>query len=111
MTHLIDARALLDTFDDTDPRMPQIVFSLLRVYLDQGPFEFDATALAKRLSELNLAARVNAEQLASLQPQIERFFEQTPDGWSPRVGVLALDHDTAMSLAEHIPGEQLSRLT
>lgn len=42
MPHLIDARPLIDTFAQTDPRMPTLVFALLDVYLDQGPFEFDA---------------------------------------------------------------------
>jgi len=111
MTHLIDAEALLDTFEDTDPRMPQIVFALLRVYLDHGPFEFDATALSERLSNLNIAARVNAEQLASMQPQIERFFESTNDGWVPRIGVLAVERDSTAPPAGNMPGEQLSRLT
>lgn len=89
MTHYIDASRLIDAFAETDPRMPLLVFSLLSFYLDEGPFEFHATALADRLSELNLKARINPEELASLQPDLERFFEPTPSGWAPRSDVLA----------------------
>jgi len=88
MTYQLDAKTLIDTFAETDPRMPLLVFSLLSIYLDEGPFIFDAAALAERLSTLNLKARVNPEELASLQGDLERFFEPRPDGWVPRDGVL-----------------------
>lgn len=90
MTHLIDARRLIDTFADTDPRMPALVFTLLGVYLDEGPFAFDATALSERLSTTN-QAHLNPEIIAALQPDLERYFEPTPQGWIPRRGVLLHD--------------------
>jgi hypothetical protein len=89
MPHLIAAEPLIDTFADTDPRMPLLVFSLLSVYLEQGPFEFDATALAERLAGHKLEPRLNPEVIASLQPDLERFFQPTQQGWIPRQGVLA----------------------
>jgi|GEM_PF-3458551 len=110
MTHLVDAYALLDTFEDLDPHMPQVVFALLRVYRDHGPFEFDATALANRLSHTNSSSRLNAEKLAALQPQLEKFFEPTAQGWVPRAGVLAVSHEGQTPYAEDT-GERLSRLT
>lgn len=88
MPHLIAAEPLIDTFAETDPRMPLLVFSLLSVYLDQGPFEFDATSLADRLAGWKLTPRLNPEVIASLQPDLERFFEPTEQGWIPRAGVL-----------------------
>jgi len=98
MPHLIDARALIDTLADSDPRVPLLVFALLDVYLDQGPFEFDASALAERLAGHKLEPRLNPEVIASLQPELERFFEPTADGWMPRLGVL-----------EYAPGETATR--
>ncbi|HET9231741.1 MAG TPA: hypothetical protein VFO00_10670 [Vitreimonas sp.] len=89
MPHLIDAEPLIETFAETDPRMPLLVFSLLSVYLDRGPFEFDASAIADRLAGHKLEPRLNPEVIASLQPQLERFFEPTAQGWIPRPGVLA----------------------
>ncbi len=109
MTHHIDASRLIDTFAETDPRMPLLVFSLLSIYLDEGPFEFDAAALAERLSTLNLKARVNPEELASLQPDLERFFEATPQGWRPRQGVLSISGASRSGDGEHegeLPGER-----
>jgi hypothetical protein len=91
MPHLIDAEPLIDTFAETDPRMPLLVFSLLSVYIDQGPFEFDASAIADRLAGHKLEPRLNPEVIASLQPQLERFFEPTAQGWIPRAGVLAYE--------------------
>ncbi|HYD86865.1 MAG TPA: hypothetical protein VEA80_05280 [Vitreimonas sp.] len=112
MTHLVDAYALLDAFESTDPHMPQVVFSLLQVYRDHGPFDFDASSLAERMSHLNIAGRLNAEKLAALQPQIEVFFEQTPQGWVPRPGVLAVSADgQTPPYADSGTGERLSRLT
>jgi len=95
MPHLIDAEPLIDTFAETDPRMPLVVFSLLSVYLDQGPFEFDASAIAERLAGHKLEPRLNPEVIASLQPQLEMFFEPTAQGWIPRIGVLEHAHDEA----------------
>lgn len=110
MTHLIDARPLIDMFGETDPHMPQIVFSLLAIYLDEGPFEFDATALAERMARLPQTSRLNAEKLAALQPEIERFFQTTAEGMVPRIGVLAVG-DSAPPYPSRDTGEQLSRLT
>lgn len=88
MTHLIDARRLVDEFAETDGSMPILVFAMLRLYFEHGPFPFDATRLAELLTEMNPRARVNGEQLAALQPELERFFQSTPQGWEPRDGVL-----------------------
>lgn len=104
MTHQIDAGALIDTFAETDPRMPLLVLSLLSIYLDEGPFEFDAAALADRLSTINLKARVNPEELASLQGDLKRFFEA-----GPRVGILATSaaaSHTSPANAGELPGER-----
>jgi hypothetical protein len=109
MPHHIDAAHLIDTFAETDPRMPLLVFSLLSIYLDEGPFEFDAAAIADRLSTLNLKARVNPEELASLQPDLERFFEPTPQGWVPRQCVLSVSSASPSSDGAHkgeLPGER-----
>jgi hypothetical protein len=88
MPHLIDAEPLIDTFADTDPRMPSLVFSLLGIYLHEGPFEFDASAIADRLERRTLEPNLSPELIASLQPDLERFFEPTAQGWIPRIGVL-----------------------
>ena len=93
MPHLIDARPLLDTFARSDPRMPTLVFALLDVYLEEGAFEFDASALARRLSGHTLEPRLNPEVIASLQPDLERFFEPTAEGWAPRLGVLQYERE------------------
>lgn len=111
MTHHIDAARLIDVFAETDPRMPLLVFSLLSIYLDEGPFDFDAAALANRLSTLNMKARVNPEELASLQPDLERFFQPSTGGWIPRVGVLAIERDDENSSPRHggeLPGARAS---
>lgn len=81
---LIDAERILDLFADSDPRMPILVFALLAIYVDHGPFEFDATAISDRLPTNRLKSRINAEELASLQPELERFFEPGAQGWTPR---------------------------
>ena len=70
------ARRLIDEFAETDAILPPLVFALLSLYLDHGPFAFDASALAERLTSVNPAVRVNAERLAALQPELERFFDQ-----------------------------------
>jgi hypothetical protein len=88
MAHLLDAEVLIDRFAETDPDMPLLVFALLSIYLRDGPFEFNATALAERLSQLPMTGHYNPEKLAAVQPQLERFFESGPDGWRPRAGVL-----------------------
>ncbi len=88
MAHLIDAEVLVDKFAETDPSVPLLVFALLSIYLSDGPFEFDATALAERLSNLPMTGHYNPEKLAAVQPQLERFFENTDAGWAPRPGVL-----------------------
>jgi hypothetical protein len=91
MAHLVDAQELVDLFAETDPRMPLLVFALLSIYLDEGPFEFDAAGLSERLAAIPMKARVNPEELASLQPDLERFFAPSQDGWAPRGGVLQLE--------------------
>ncbi len=95
MPHLIDARPLIDAFSQTDPRIPVLVFALLDIYLEDGPFEFDASAIAERLSGQTLEPRLNPETIASLQPDLERFFEPGAEGWAPRVGVLEYAQDAA----------------
>lgn len=108
MPHLIDAEPLIDTFAETDPRMPHLVFTLLSVYFEQGPFEFDASALAERLAGHKLESRLNPEVIASLQPDLERFFEPTSDGWIPRPGVLHYTRDedgSRSAYAARAPGD------
>ena len=111
MTHLVDAYALLDALEDLDPHVPQVVFALLRVYRDHGPFESDASALAERLAHTNSSSRLNAEKLAAMQPELEKFFEPTPQGWVPRAGVLAVSGDGQTPPYAEGTGERLSRLT
>lgn len=101
MSYHVDATRLIDTFAETDPRMPLLVFALLSMYLESGPFQFDASVLAERLDGLSLKARFNPEQLASLQPDFERFFESTSDGWVPRQGVLTISKSGAAA-TDHI---------
>ena len=60
-----------------------------------------------RLTAVNPAVRVNAEGLAALQPQLERFFDPSSGDWRPRAGVLTFDHggpDAGAHVGE-IPGE------
>lgn len=64
---------------------------MLSIYLDEGAFEFDATRLTERLMVVNPAVRVNAEKLAALQPELERFFLPDAAGWRPRPGVLSYE--------------------
>lgn len=107
--YLIDARPLIDAFAETDAILPPLVFALLSIYLRDGPFAFDASALAERLTHVNSHVRVNAERLASLQPELERFFESSDGLWRPRAGVLSYDHNAERG-GEHlgdIPGEGL----
>jgi hypothetical protein len=108
MPHLIAAEPLIDTFAESDPRMPLLVFALLAVYLEDGPFEFDASALAKRLSKVGPTSHLNPEIIASLQPEIERFFEPTDHGLVPRMGVLRHDYSAAQDTPQPtgIPGER-----
>lgn len=92
MTHLIDARRLLAAFDAShDPQVPNLVFSLLNIYFESGPFEFDAGALSHRLAGSKLLGHVSPETLIRLQGELERYFIDTPAGWTPRPGVLAPD--------------------
>jgi hypothetical protein len=86
--------------------VPPLVFALLSLYLRDGPFAFDASALAEKLTLVNPAVRVNAERLAALQPELERFFEASGAGWRPRAGVLS--YERGQRGGEHtgeIPGE------
>lgn len=107
MPHLIAAEPLIDTFAESDPRMPLLVFALLGVYLEDGPFEFDASALSQRLSGVGPTPHLNPEIIASLQPEIERFFETTSDGLVPRVGVLHYQGGSqGGQQAAGIPGER-----
>jgi hypothetical protein len=108
MPHLIDAEPLIETFAESDPRMPLLVFALLAVYLEDGAFEFDASALAERLSKVGPTAHLNPEIIASLQPEIERFFEPTDQGLVPRMGVLHHDYTAPQKSQQPagIPGER-----
>jgi hypothetical protein len=104
--YLIDARRLIDEFAETDAILPPLVFALLSIYLRDGPFEFEASALAEKLTLVNPAVRVNAERLAAMQPELERFFSLSDQGWRPRAGVLT--YERGESGGEHlgqIPGE------
>jgi hypothetical protein len=105
--YLIDARPLIDAFAESDAVVPPLVFAMLSHYLDHGPFEFDASKLAARLTEVNPAVRLNAEQLAALQPELERFFTPSSDGWRPRSGVLVYEGRQSASPRHsgEIPGE------
>jgi hypothetical protein len=108
--YLIDARQLIDAFAETDAIVPPLVFALLSLYLRDGAFEFDASALAEKLTVVNPAVRVNAERLASLQPELERFFEPSGGLWRPRVDVLSYrGHDPVARHEGEVPGES-SRL-
>jgi hypothetical protein len=92
MTHLIDAKRLLATFDVShDPHVPSIVFSLLSIYFESGPFEFDAGALSHRLAGSKLLGHASPETLIRLQPELERYFVDTKAGWAPRPGVLVVE--------------------
>jgi hypothetical protein len=106
MPHLVDAERLVETFAETDASMPLLVFSLLAVYLDEGPFEFDASRLAERLSEIPMMGHINPEKLAALQPDLERFFAPTALGWVPREGVLHFTSDAREGDATgRLPGQ------
>lgn len=109
MAHLIDAEALIDQFAETDPSVPLLVFALLSIYLSDGPFQFNATALAERLSTLPMTGHYNPEKLAAVQPQLERFFEAGPGGWSPRAGVLHFvgGHPASGEHAGELPGQAM----
>lgn len=92
MTHVIDAQRLLATFNDShDPYVLGVVFSLLNIYFESGPFEFDAGALSHRLAGSKLLAHASPETLVRLQPELKRYFIDTRAGWAPRPGVLAPD--------------------
>lgn len=88
---LIDAKPLVAAVRETDDGVLPIVFALLGYYLEHGPFEFDATFIAERLTDSPAIERLNPEKIAALQPELERFFEITEEGWAPRRGVLALN--------------------
>lgn len=87
MNIMIDANRLLERFAESDPRMPLLVFALLSIYMNEGPFEFNAAVLSERLPTDKLKARINAEEMASLQPELERFFSATPQGWTPKTEI------------------------
>ena len=92
MTYLIDGQGLLAAFDAShDPHVPSIVFSLLHIYMETGPFEFDAGALSRRLAGSKLLGHAPPETLIRLQPELERYFVATEAGWAPRPGILAAD--------------------
>lgn len=88
---LIDAKPLVEAVRETDDSVLPIVFALLGHYLEHGPFQFDATFIAERLSDSPAIERLNPEKIAALQPELERFFEVREQGWVPRRGVLALN--------------------
>ena len=82
------------------------MFALLSFYLDDGPFEFDASALSERLAQVNPTARVNPEQLAALQPQLERFFDISDRQARPRPGVPSYEPGAHSSAhVGQVPGE------
>ena len=61
MPHVIDAQRLLAAFNEShDPHVPGLVFSLLDIYFESGPFEFDAGALSHRLATLSASEMVAA---------------------------------------------------
>jgi hypothetical protein len=92
MAHVIDAQRLLAAFNCShDPHVPALVFSLLNIYFESGPFEFDAGALSHRLAGSKLLGHATPETLIRLQPELERYFIDTRAGWAPRPGVLAPD--------------------
>ena len=92
MPHLIDAKRLVETFDVShDPHVPSLVFALLGIYLESGPFPFDAGALSHRLAGSKALGHASPETLVRLQPELERYFLDTEAGWTPRPGVLAVD--------------------
>jgi hypothetical protein len=94
MSHLIDARRLVASFNDShDPHVPGLVFALLNIYFENGPFEFDAGALSHRLAGSKLLGHVAPETLIELQDELERYFVPTPRGWAPRPGVLAQEQN------------------
>lgn len=98
MPHLIDAKPLLATFDlSHDPHVPNLVFALLNIYFESGPFEFHAGALSHRLAGSRLLGHVSPETLIRLQPELERYFVETQSGWAPRPGVLALETNAESS--------------
>lgn len=84
---LADVDALLDAFARTDDRMPAIVFALLARYRAEGPFAFEADGIAAQLNATKLKARVNPEEIAALQGDIETFFEPRADGLAPRAAL------------------------
>ncbi len=82
--YLVDVERLTRELAQCDARVPAVLFGLLGLFFDRGPFSFDAEALSGRLNETNLKSRLNPLELASLQPELERFFEETGEGWAPR---------------------------
>lgn len=97
MADLVGVERLSDLFAESEGRTPALVFALLRIYLKEGPFEFNAARLSERLRNLDPAARASPEDLASLQPELEKFFVPSTEGWTPRPGALALDPADASS--------------
>lgn len=90
MTHLIDARRLLDIFNESNfTHMSGLILALLDLYLESGPFEFDAGRLSHKLSGSKLS-HVNPAFMSKFAPELERYFVSTPAGWAPRPGVLAI---------------------
>jgi hypothetical protein len=89
MTHLLDARRLVDEFSRSDARLPAVVFALLGIYFVRGPFEFHPRNLTDELGQINSGLHLNPQELAALQMDLERFFVATADGWRPRQDFLA----------------------
>jgi len=86
--HLIDAEDLTRRFSESDPRMPLLVFALLSFYYDGGAFPFDAGAISRRLADIPLKAKMNPEEVASLEPELRKFFTFGAQGLAPKPGVL-----------------------
>ena len=111
MPHFIDAKRLLATFDAShDPHVPGLVFALLNIYFEGGPFEFDAGALSRRLAGSRLLGHVPPETLIEFQDELERYFVATLTGWTPRPGVLAPEPNQANAIEKASTREELSVL-
>jgi hypothetical protein len=91
MPYLIDAQRLIAAFKQShDTAMASLVFGLLDYYLEAGPFAFDPDKISERL----LASKfehVHPHWVAEYQTELERYFLPTPEGWTPRPGVLTIE--------------------
>ncbi len=86
-----DLRVLAELFAESDELTPAIIFALLRHFYRSGPFPFDAAALSDVITRMNSELHVNPTVLADRQAEIEKYFEPSAGGLTPRRGVLKLD--------------------